>query len=83
MSVQWSVDKLWSLTFTAFAVLKMRNVMSIYGNRFFSFVCKMCVLLKRKYAIKERALTFLTKGEGIYGRVVNIYRYKYINIYIK
>jgi len=53
------------------------------GTDFFLLYAKMCVLLKRKYDIKERALTFLTKGEGIYGRVVNIYRYKYINIYIK
>lgn len=57
--------------------------MLIYGNRFFFFCMQNVCSFKEKYAIKERALTFLTKGEGIYGRVVNIYRYKYINIYIK
>lgn len=39
-----------------------------------SFVCK-CVLFSKtrlQYVVKERALIFLTKGEGIYGRVVNI-----------
>lgn len=50
-----------------------RNVNALWEPRSLLYVNVYC--FKRQdfqYVVKERALIFLTKGEGIYGRGVNI-----------
>lgn len=51
-----------------------------------SFYAKLYILTKEKeivYAISGEGFNFLTKGEGIYGRVVNRWIYIYIKIILK